>query len=72
MRATETRALQSEAIDLCLGAACELILWSERLSKIQATNRAPKTALKLFVSVPRSSRLTSRSTQYQRFLSNRE
>jgi len=31
MRAIERRALQSEAIGLCHGAACKLSLWSARL-----------------------------------------
>jgi hypothetical protein len=72
VRAIERRALQSEAMGLCLGAACKLSFWSERLRKTRATIRAPKTALKLFVSVPRSSDLTSRSTQCHRFSSNCE
>ena len=29
----ERRALQSEAMGLCLGAVCELRFWSERLRK---------------------------------------
>jgi len=37
---------------LYLGAACKLNLWNERLGKLQAPTQAPKTALKLFVSVP--------------------
>jgi len=48
---------------LCLGAACKLRFWSERLRQKRAPSRAPKSALKLFVSVPHSSKLTSRSTQ---------
>jgi hypothetical protein len=35
-----------------LGAACKLNLWNERLGKLQAPTQAPKTELKLFVSVP--------------------
>ena len=66
----ERRALRSEAMGLYLGAACKLSLWSERLRKKRATIRAQKTALKLFVSEPRSSRLTSRSTLCRRFSSN--
>jgi hypothetical protein len=31
MRAIERRALQSEAMGLCLGAACKPSFWSERL-----------------------------------------
>ena len=37
---------------LYLGAACKLNLWNERLGKLHAPTQAPKTALKLFVSVP--------------------
>jgi hypothetical protein len=37
---------------LCLGAACKLSRWSERAEKMRTPNRATKTALKLFVSVP--------------------
>ena len=37
---------------LYLGAACKLNLWNERWGKMQAPTQAPKTALKLFVSVP--------------------
>ena len=33
MRAIEGRALQSEAMGLCLGATFELSLWSERPGK---------------------------------------
>ena len=54
---------RAKTMGLCVGVACKLSFWSECLSKTQATIRAPKTALNLFVSVPRSSDLTSRSTQ---------
>jgi hypothetical protein len=37
---------------LYLGAACKLNLWNERLGKSASLTQAPKTALKLFVSVP--------------------
>jgi len=37
---------------LCLGAACKLSYGSECLEKMRAPSQAPKTALKLFVSVP--------------------
>jgi hypothetical protein len=57
---------------LCYGAACKLSLWSERLRRMRASSRAPKTPLKLFVCVPRSSDLTPRSPQYNRGTSNRE
>ena len=78
--AIERRALQSEAMGLCLGASCKLNFWSERVRKKRATIRAPMTALKLFVPfdraqgrfVPHSSDLTSRSTQCHHFSSNRE
>jgi hypothetical protein len=33
VRAIEGRALQSEAMGLCLGAACKLSFWNERLRK---------------------------------------
>jgi hypothetical protein len=42
------RALQSEAMSLCLGAACKLNVWSERLRKRQTPRRAPNKALNLF------------------------
>jgi hypothetical protein len=68
MRAIERRALQSEAMGLCLGAACKLSFWRERLRKRgERRYRAPETVLKLFVSLPRSSDLASRSTQRHRF-----
>jgi hypothetical protein len=50
--AIEERALRSEAMGLHLGVACKLNLLNERLGKLQAPTQAPKTALKLFVSVP--------------------
>ena len=39
-------------MSLCLEAACKLSYWSECLGKKRAPSQAPKTALKLFVSVP--------------------
>jgi hypothetical protein len=56
-------AIESEAMGLYFGAACELSLWSERLRKTRAPSQALKKVLELFVFVPRSFRLTSRSTQ---------
>ena len=47
----ERRALQSEAMGLCFGAACKLSLWNERLGKMPASSQAPEKALKLLVSV---------------------
>jgi hypothetical protein len=51
METIERRALQREAMGLCLGAACKLSFWSERLDKMRAPSQAPKKALKLFTSV---------------------
>jgi hypothetical protein len=72
METIETRVLRSEAMGLCLGAARKLSFWSERLRRMRAPSQAPKKALKLFVLVPRSSRLTPRSTECHRVSSNRE
>ena len=36
---------------LCLGAACKLSFWSERLGKMRAPSQPPEKALKLLVSV---------------------
>ena len=52
MGTIETQALQSEAMSLCLGAACKLSFWSDCLGGMRPQSQAPKMALKLFVSVP--------------------
>jgi hypothetical protein len=45
MRAIERRALQSEAMGLCLGAACELSFWSERLRKNASDDPSTKDGI---------------------------
>jgi hypothetical protein len=70
--AIERRALQSEAMGLFLGPACKPTFWSERLKQRRAPGRVPEKALKLFVSVPRSSSLASRSKQCHRLSSDGE
>jgi hypothetical protein len=72
VRVIEKRALQSEAMDLCLGAARKPICWSERLWKNAGGEPRPKMVYRLFVSVSGFSELASRSTQCQRFPSDRE
>ena len=51
MGTIETRALQSDAMRLCLGTAYKLSFWSEHLIKRRAPSQAPKKTLKLFGSV---------------------
>jgi hypothetical protein len=45
MRAIERRALQSEAVGLCLGAACKLSFWSERLRKNASAEPSTKDGI---------------------------
>ena len=66
MGTIETRALQNEVMGLCLGVACKLSFWRERLGELRAPSQAPKMALDLFVSVLRCSRLASLSTERHR------
>jgi hypothetical protein len=39
-------------MSLCLGVVCKLSLGSKRSGKMRVASQAPKTTLKLFVSVP--------------------
>ena len=48
---------------LCLGAAFKLSLWSERPGEMRVASQAPKTTLKLFVSVPSLLQAHPRSPQ---------
>jgi hypothetical protein len=45
LTAIERRALQSEAMGLCLGAACKLSFWSERLRKKASAEPSTKRGI---------------------------
>jgi hypothetical protein len=71
MGAIETRVL-SETKGLYLEVARKLSCWSEGLEKMRVPSQATKKPLKLFISVARSSRFTSRPPECHRSSSSRE